>query len=471
MLSLAQLMDVLDGTIVNIALPSAQQDLAFSAENRAWVVNGYALAFASLLLLGGRLSDRFGRKRLFLIGLIGFASASAVGGAANGFTMLLAARIAQGVFAAALAPAALSLVSVTFADDPAQHGRAFAVFGAVSGMGGVVGLILGGLLTDALSWRWCLYINLFIAAVAFLGALVFVDDRPASSRKASLDAASAALIAAGLFGLVYGLTHAADHGWRSTDTMIPTLAGLAAIIGFVIRQGITGHPLLPLRVILDRDRGASLLAIGFAGIGSFALFLFLTYYLQETLGFSPLRSGLAFTPMVAMLIVGSAISGSLLLPRTGPRPLVPAGCLLAATSLALLTRIGAHSEYTTHVLPSLLLLGLGFGCIFSCAQNVATSKLEAQDTGVASATVSTIQQIGGAVGLAVFTSISASAIDSYLDARGGASGAASDQVLATLYSDHVVFWVAAAVFAAGAALTAMLYRSGPARLTRSSATA
>lgn len=460
-LSLAQLMDVLDGTIINIALPTAQSDLGFSSENRAWIITGYALAYGSLLLFTGRLADRFGRKRLFLAGLIGFALASAVGGAAGTFEVLLIARIAQGVFAATLAPAALSLVSVTFDRDKKERARAFSIFGAVSGMGGVIGLILGGVLTDAVSWRWCLYINVAIAAVALIGGLLFVRDEGRGDRSAALDVPGAALIVAGLFGAVYGLSNAADHGWADLWTWLPVAAAVVLIGLFLLRQYRITNPLLPLRVVADRNRGAALLAIGAAGIGSFAAFLFLTYYLQRNLAFTPLQSGFGFVPMVATLILGAAISGSLLLPRFGPRPLVPTGLVLAAVAVALLTRIGSSHDYASHVLPSVLILGLGFGFVFGSAQNVATSDLPARDNGVASAMVSTAQQVGGSIGLAVFTSIAAAAGTVYVDAHAAGTSRGQLQADATLYGDHIVFWIAAGVFLLAALVTAVMFRSGP----------
>lgn len=331
-LSLAQLMDVLDGTIINIALPSAQSDLGFDLENREWLVTGYALAYGSLLLFGGRLADRFGRQRLLYIGLVGFAVSSAVGGAATSFELLLGGRIAQGLFAAALAPAALSLVSVTFANNPSERGRAFAVFGAVSGMGGAIGLTLGGVLTDELSWRWCLYINVAIAAVALVGAVAFVRDPGASGPDAKegrrgVDLPGAVLVVAGLAGVVFGLGNSAVDGWEDAATWVPLVVGIALVVSFVFREARTAHPLLPLSVVLDRNRGAAFVAIAISGVGSFAIFLYLSYYLQQTLGFSATEAGFSFLPFAGVLILGAGVSGSVLLPRFGPRPVIPTGGL------------------------------------------------------------------------------------------------------------------------------------------------
>jgi EmrB/QacA subfamily drug resistance transporter len=458
-LSLAQLMIVLDGTIVNIALPVAQRALGFSTDERQWVVTGYALALGSLLLLGGRLCDLFGRKRLFLIGTGGFAAASAVGGAAAGFPMLLIARIAQGGFAAMLAPAALSLVSVTFAHDPRERGRAFGIFGAVAGAGGAIGLLLGGVLTQSASWRWCLYVNLIIAAVAFAGALAWLRDgsRPERVRP---DIAGTAAVVLGLVGIVYGLGNTESKGWTNPQTLGAVIAGAALLVIFVLIERRASRPLLPLGVILDRDRGAAFLSIGISGIGSFAVFLFVTYYLEDTLRFSPIRTGLAFLPFVALLIAGAIVSGGLL-PRTGPRPLVPLGGLLAATGMALLTGIGTASGYAAGILPALLVMGFGSGMIFASAQNAATSAVGSGQVGVASAMVNTTQQIGGSIGTATFSSLAATAVATYLRAHAATATHTETIANATIAGYHLVFWIAAAVFLAGAALAALLFRGGP----------
>jgi EmrB/QacA subfamily drug resistance transporter len=459
-LSLAQLMVILDSTIVNIALPTAQHDLGFSTDDRQWVVTGYALAFGSLLLLGGRLSDLFGRKRVFIIGVAGFAVASAVGGAATGFAMLLAARVAQGAFAAVLAPAALSMLSVTFADDANERGRAFGIFGAISGAGGALGLLLGGILTQDLSWRWCLYVNLIIAAVAFAGALVFLPDggRPERIR---LDVWGTVVAVLGLVGIVYGLGNAESKGWNGFWTLGPAIAGVVLLIVFVLIERRASHPLLPLRVVLDRVRGTAYLAVGISGTGMFAVFLFLTYYLEDTLKFTPIETGAAFLPMIGAVMVTAVFSGSVLMPRTGPRPLVTTGCVLASAGMAMLTGIAASSSYAGSVLPALLVTGLGFGMIFGPVQNAATSGVQTHEAGVASAMVNTAQQIGGSIGTAVFSSLTATAITDYLKAHATTSARPATIADATIAGYHLVFWVAAAVFLGSAVLAALMFRSGP----------
>jgi EmrB/QacA subfamily drug resistance transporter len=459
-LSLAQLMVVLDSTIVNIALPTAQSDLGFSNNDRQWIVTGYALAFGSLLLLGGRLSDLFGRKRLFSIGVIGFAVASAVGGAATGFDMLLVARVAQGAFAALLAPAALSLVSVTFSDNANERGRAFGIFGSVAGAGGAVGLLLGGVLTQSVSWRWCLYVNVFIAAIALAGALIWLreGDRPERVR---LDMAGTLTVVIGLVAIVHGLGNAASKGWTDVWTLGSIIVGVVLIIAFVLLERRVPHPLLPLGVLLNRNRGTAYLAVGISGVGTFAVFLFLTYYLEETLKLTPIQTGLAFLPMVGTLIVGGVSASAVLMPRIGPRPLVPVGCLLAAVGLALLTGIGATSTYAGSVLPALLVLGLGLGLVFGPSQNAATSGVASHDAGVAASLVNTAQQIGGSIGIAVFSALAASAIVTYLSAHAATATQIATITEGTIASYRLVFWIAAAIFLAAGIVAALLFRSGP----------
>ena len=327
-IALAQLMIVLDATIMNIALPTAQQDLHFTIVDRQWVVTAYALAFGSLLLLGGKLADLLGRKVTFLAGLIGFAAASAVGGAAVNFGMLVAARACQGAFGALLAPSALSLLTVTFS-DPRERGKAFGVFGAVAGAGGAVGLLLGGVLTEYLSWRWCLYVNLIFAAIAAAGAVTLLHRQPAPGRP-KLDLPGAALVSGGMFCIVYGFSNAALHSWHTPSTWGFLAAGVVLLVLFGWRQTRAPQPLLPPRIVTDRNRGGAYLSMLIAAMGMFGLFLFLTYYLQQTLGFSPVITGVAFLPMVACLMASSITSNIVLMPRTGPRPLAPAGMLLAA---------------------------------------------------------------------------------------------------------------------------------------------
>jgi EmrB/QacA subfamily drug resistance transporter len=454
---LAQLMVVLDATIVNIALPSAQQDLGFSTTDRQWVVTAYALAFGSLLLLGGRLGDLFGRKITFLAGVLGFAAASAVGGAASSFGMLVSARAAQGAFGALLAPAALSILSTTFS-DPRERGKAFGVYGAIVGAGGAVGLVLGGVLTEYLSWRWCLYVNLIFAGVAGAGAVVLLEHQRARTR-ARLDLFGAALVSAAMFCLVYGFSNAASHHWGAPPTYGFLAAGGVLLAAFAAWQARAASPLLPPRVVLDRNRAGAYLAVLVAGAGMSGMFLFLTYYLQQTLGYSPVISGVAFLPMIAMVVVSANLSNVLLLPRLGPRPLVTVGMLLAAGSLVWLTGIGLHSGYAAAVLGPLMVTGLGFGFALAPSMNTGTFGVEPQDAGVASATLNTGQQIGGSIGTSLLNTIFAGAVAHYLADHPAPSSAGQ----ALIHGYTTGFWVAAAIFAAGAVVCAALFRSGPLR--------
>jgi EmrB/QacA subfamily drug resistance transporter len=453
---LGQLMVVLDATVVNIALPTAQRDLAFSNADRQWVVTAYSLAFGGLLLLGGRLSDLVGRKRMLIIGMVGFAAASALGGAAPGIAVLIIARAVQGAFGAMLAPAALSTLTVTFT-NPAERGKAFGLYGAIAGAGGAIGLLLGGILTEYLSWRWCLYINVILAVVAVSAAIVLLRrDRPNSS--ARLDVPGTVLVVAGLVGVVYGLSEAETKGWGAALTLGLLIGGVVLLIAFVLVELRAAHPLLPLRIVGDRFRGGAYLAIGLSAVGMFGIFLFLTYYLEEVLRYSPVETGLAFLPMIAALIVSSTLNSGLIMPRLGPRPLIPLGLLIAAGGQVILAvRLGPTTSYVTWVLPALLIIGAGLGLVFGCAMNTATYGADPADAGVASAMVNTCQQVGGSVGTALLNTIAASALSSYL-VRYGTSPTA--QVNGAVHSYVVAFWVSAAIFAAAAVVTAIVLPSG-----------
>lgn len=454
--AVAQLMVVLDATIVNIALPSAQADLGFSDGNRQWIVTAYALAFASLLLLGGRIADLFGRKPAFLIGVIGFAGASALGGAATSFEMLVTARAMQGVFGALLAPAALSLLNTTFT-DARERARAFSVYGAIAGAGGAVGLLLGGVLTDALDWRWTLYVNVPIAVIALVGGWMLLSNhRDAVNSK--LDVPGTILVAAGLFSLVYGFSNAETHDWGSPLTWGFLLAGGALLAAFAWWQTRAAHPLLPLRILLDRSRGASFLAVLISGAGMFGVFLFLTYYLQLNLGFSPTRTGVAFLPMVAALMVAAQLGTTALLPRIGPKALIPLGFGIATAGMAWLTGIGIGSSYLSHVLPQLIVIGFGLGLVMPTTMQLATGGVAAEDAGVASATVNAMQQVGGSIGTALLSTLAASAATDYLAGHDATSKVVQAQ--ATIESYTTAFWWSAGLFAAGAVISFLLFRRG-----------
>nr|WP_256257098.1 MFS transporter [Streptomyces sp. MUSC 14] len=453
-IGLAQLMVVLDATIVNIALPSAQQDLGFDNNGRQWIVTAYSLAFGSLLLLGGRLADLFGRKTTFIIGVVGFATASAIGGAANGFTMLVVARAVQGLFGALLAPAALSLLTTTFT-EPRERAKAFGIFGAVAGSGAAVGLVLGGLLTEYLNWRWTLYVNDVIAVPALIGAIVFLG-RSVPAERPKLDILGAVLVSGGLFGIVYGFANAETHHWGNWMTWGFLAGGGLLLVAFFLWQTRAKHPVLPLRVLADRDRAAALSTILISSAGMFGVFLFLTYYLQSTLGYSPVKNGVAFLPMVGALMVMAQLSTNWLVPKIGPKIIVPGGMLLATGGMVWLTRLDLNSGYAAHVLPPLLLLGAGLGMSMPAAMSYATLGVQASDQGVASAALNTTQQVGGSISTALLNTLAATAATNY------AKDHLSDPLVkanAALHSYEVAYWWSAGFFAFAVIVTALLFRT------------
>ncbi|MFM9442838.1 MFS transporter [Streptomyces acidiscabies] len=456
MIGIAQLMVTLDATIVNIAMPSAQADLGFSDGDRTWIVTAYSLAFGSLLLLGGRIADLFGRKVAFLIGVGGFAAASALAGAATNFEVLVVGRTLQGLFGALLAPAALSLLTTTFTDAK-ERARAFGIYGAIAGSGAAVGLLLGGVLTEYLDWRWTLYVNLALAVIPLVGGWILLK-RTAREPGAKLDIPGTLLVTTGLFAVVYGFSMAESHDWSSPRSWGFLTAGGILLAAFTWWQTKASHPLLPLRVLLDRDRGASFAVMLISSAGMFGVFLFLTYYLQLSLGFSAVKTGLAFLPMVGALMVAATLATSFLVPRIGPKTIVPLGMGLGALGLVWMTDLGLDSTYATHVMPPLILTGLGIGLVMAPAMSLATSGVAAHDAGVASAAVNTMQQIGGSIGTALLNTLAASAATNYLDGRN--AGDKLVQAHAALESYSTAYWWSAGFFAVGAVITLLLYRSG-----------
>jgi len=452
--AVAQLMVVLDSTVVNIALPSAQRSLGFPNGDRQWVVTAYALAFGSLLLVGGRLGDMYSRKWVFITGLVGFSVASAIGGAAVSFEMLVAARALQGAFGAILAPSALGTLVSTF-QDPRERGRAFGVFGSVAAGGGGVGLILGGVLTQYLSWRFTLFVNLIFAAIAVAGALAYMrSSRPASPPR--MDWPGAVLAGAGLFLIVFGFSHAETAGWTAALTIGSLVLGVLLLAAFAFAEQRSSHPLLPLRVLLDRTRGGSYVAVGLSGIAIFGVFLFLTYYLQEVKGYSPVTSGLSFLPMIGCILLSSNVSSIVTLPRVGPRVLITTGMLCGAAAMVYLTQLTVTSSYLGGILPALIIMGLGFGMIFAPAINTATAGVQRQDSGVASALVNTMQQVGGSIGTSALSTIALTATASYLAAHHAGPLAAPT---AATHGYTTAFAVSAGVFGLGVILAITLLPS------------
>jgi EmrB/QacA subfamily drug resistance transporter len=458
LIGIAQLMVVLDATIVNIALPSAQADLGFSDGSRQWIVTAYALTFGSLLLPGGRLGDVLGRKRVFIVGLGGFAAASALGGFAGSFEVLVVARALQGAFAALLAPAALSLLTTTFT-VPAERNRAFGVFGVIGASGAAVGLMLGGALTEYLDWRWSMFINVLLAVPTALAALrVLAHDAPAAART-RFDVLGTVTASLGLFAVVFGFANAETDGWGAPLTLAGIAAGVALLGAFVAVERRVANPLLPLRVITDRNRAAGYLAIAAVGAGLFGVFLFLTYYMQQTLGFSPLTTGLAFMPMMAVIIPGGALAQTRLVPRFGARPLVTIGMLLGAVTMLMFTGVGAESGYVADILPGLVVMGAGLSLVFAPAMSTATLGVDRADAGVASALVNTGQQIGGSIGTALLSTLATAATT---DFAAGRRPSAELLQQAAVHGYTTAFTWAAAIFLAGGLISwALLSRDAP----------
>ncbi len=454
----AYLMVGLDLTVMNVALPSAQKALGFTNADRQWIVTAYALPFGSLLLFCGRLADRIGRKETFLTGLTGFAVASAVGGASTSFTMLVTARACQGAFAALLAPSALALLATTFTDSE-ERGKAFGIFSAVVASGAGVGLIIGGSLTSALNWRWCLYVNLIFAGISLVGGQLLLDRQPKTGVR--MDVPGVIVASGGMFCVVYGFANAATHSWHTPSTWGFLAAGVALLIVFAFWQTRAAQPLLPPRIVLDRNRGGAYLAVLLVGTGIFGVLLFLIYYMQTTLGYSAITSGVALLPMVVCTTVGATGGAIKLLPRYGPRPLIAGGLLISAAGMAWLTGIGVDSGYASHLLGPLMVVGVGMGLVYAAALSTGTSGVAPQDAGIASACISAGQQLGGASGTALLNTIAATATISWLDSHVQGQPSLEQLHLASVDGYTTVFWWCAAIFAAGAVVSGLLLRRGP----------
>jgi EmrB/QacA subfamily drug resistance transporter len=419
-IAVAQLIVVLDASIVNIALPSAQHALGISDANRQWVVTAYALAFGGLLLLGGRIADFVGRKRAFIVGLVGFGVASAIGGLAQNQGELFGARALQGAFAALMAPAALSLITVTFS-EPRERAKAFGVYGGISGGGAALGLILGGVLTEYASWRWTLLVNTPIAIATAIAAAVLVHESRAEG-KPKYDIPGVVTSTLGLVALVYGFTKANESGWSATSTIASLTAAVVLLVSFVVIERNTSEPLLPPRVFTERNRAGAFLVSLLLGLALFGMFLFLVYYMQGTLHYSAVKSGLAFLPFSVGVVVGAALASNLL-PRFGPRPLMVGGTAAAALGMYLFTLITVEGSYVSHVLPAQIVMSVGIGVAFVALSSTALVGVRDHDAGVASALVNTTQQIGGSLGTALLNTIAATATTTYITAHGAAQTA------------------------------------------------
>ena len=448
-IAISQLMVVLDASIMTIALPHAQADLDISTADRQWVMTAYTLAFGGLLLLGGRSADHTGRKRTFLIALVGFAAASALGGAASGPGMLLAARALQGAFGALLGPSALSLLTVTFT-QPGERAKAFGIWGGIAAAGGAIGLLVSGALTDYLDWRWCLYINIPIALVAAFGGYALLDEsrRPG---KARFDVPGVVLVTGGLVAIVYATSRAESDGWGSATVIGLLAAGGVLLAAFALVESRTRQPLLPLRVVADRTRGGAYLSVGVAVVGMFGAFLFMTYYMQVVKGYSPVKAGVAFLPMAAAVLVSAGGLSARLLPRVPPRALIVPGLLIGSCGMLWMATLEADTSYAGGVLVTQLMIGFGAGLIMPVSLNYATHGVDQGDAGVASAGVNTAQQIGGSIGTALLNTIATSATVDYL-----ASHASSGQDPAVARQAVVEGFATAGAWAAGIILAGAL---------------
>ena len=459
-IAVAQLMVVVDTTVVNIAIPSTQADLGMADGDRQWIIAAYTLAFGGLLLLGGRVTDLLGRKRAFLIGLAGFAVASALGGAATGSAMLITARALQGVFGALLSPAALAMVTVMFT-EPKERGKAFGIYNAVAGSGLAAGLILGGVLTELLNWRWAFYISIPFAVVAAAGAVTAVREPAVRRGTGRLDLPGAVLVGAGLVLTVLAFASADSGGWASGHTL--RLAGAAVILlaAFTVVERRSRSPLVPPRLVGERNRAGVYLALGLSVMTMFGLFLFMTYYLQTVKGYSPVVAGLGFLPMVAGMVVGSTQLGGRLSAHVPPRVLISGGFVVAAGGMWLLTRLRVDSSYASVPLPAGVLIGLGLGAAFVPAMSVATLGVQARDTGVASAMVNAVQEIGGSIGTVLLNGIAAGATATYLATHPAGGPVASE---ALVHGFAVATWWAIGILVLAALLAVVLINTRPGRV-------
>nr|WP_307805442.1 MFS transporter [Streptomyces spirodelae] len=455
--SLAQLMVVLDATIVNIALPSAQHDLGMSDADRHWVITAYALAFGGLLLVGGRVCGALGHRRSFAFALIGFAGTSALGGAANSAGMLFAARAGQGVFAALLAPAALSLLILTFTDGR-ERGKVFGVFAGVGAGGAALGVVAGGLLTEYANWRWCLYINVPMAAIALFGVPLVKRDRPSGALR-HLDIPGVLLSVAGLGCLVYGFTQADPRGWDDPKVLALLIGGLALLGLFVVVESRSGHPLLPLHILAHRKRGTAFVSVCLMFIAMFGFYLFVSYYTQTILGYSPVKAGMTLLVNAVSTTVGAMLIAGKLSRRVAQSALIAGSLLSSALGMLILTQLEVDSAhvFAAYLTPSMVLTGLGLGCLLAAATDMATAELSPAEAGVASASYNTVQQVGAAFGTALLNSIATSVTAAYLREHGRGRRALD---VGTVHGYTVALWVAFGILLAGALAVALFSRRG-----------
>ncbi len=401
----AQLMVVLDSTIVNIALPSMGRYFGKSQTDMTWAINAYTLAFGGLLLLGGRAADILGRRRMFILGLGLFSLGSLIGGLATSYELLLGGRVVQGIGGAIAAPTALSLITTLFTEGP-ERNRAFAVYAGVSGGGAAIGLLLGGVLTEYLDWRWVLFVNVPIGAALMAGGFLYIHDSERLSGK--FDLVGSLLSVAGMVALVYGFINAANHSWTAGTTIVSLTAGVVLLTAFVLYESRSPIAMMPMRIFANRSRAGSYVIMPILGAALFGMFYYLTFFIQGVVGFSSLKSGLAYLPFSGIIIVGSGIVGQVL-PRTGPKVLLTAGSAFMAAGMFWYAQVDAGTRYASGILPAMIVTATGVALVFVTLTVVAVTKVTDTDTGLASALLNVGQQIGGSIGLAVLATAFTSA--------------------------------------------------------------
>ncbi len=452
---LAQFMVILDATIVNVALPSIQADLGLSESSLQWIVNAYALLFGGFLLLGGRAGDLIGRKRVFLAGLVVFTAASLLCGLANGETWLIVSRGTQGLGAALVSPAALSIVTTTFREGP-ERTKALGVWAAIAVGGGAVGLVVGGMLVEWLSWPWIFFVNVPVGIAAFFFSLRYVPESKDEHAHKSFDVAGATAVTGGLVALVYGIVRSAEAGWGSAEVLGFLTLAVVLLVAFVVIESRSAEPLVRLSIFSVRTVRAGNVAMFVVAAGLFAMFFFNTLYVQRVLGFSPVQAGFAFVPFTAGVIIGAGLSQRLV-PALGAREVPVIGAALGAVGLLTFLRLTPDSSYVTDLLPGIMLVSIGMGLVFVPITLIATSGVPVDDAGLASGLFNTSQQIGGALGLAVLSTLATNRTSDVLSSLRGAPSPA-EQGDALVSGFHVTWAASAILLVAGGALLLLLLR-------------
>jgi EmrB/QacA subfamily drug resistance transporter len=442
--AVAQFMVVLDASVVNVALPSIQRDVGFSEQSLSWVLNAYTLLFGGFLLLGGRAADRLGRRRLFMAGIALFTGASLVCGLSQSEATLLIARGAQGLGGAMVSPAALSIILTTFAEG-SERNRALAVWGAIAGAGGAVGLLLGGAIVELLSWRWVFFVNLPIGAAVLLLAPRILTESRADRVRSGYDLEGASAITLGTMALVFTLIKANDWGWGSARTLAGLAVAAVLLVGFVWIERRHENPLVPLRIFANRSLAAADATMLLVAAALFGVFFFCTLYLQQVLGYSALKTGVAYLPL-SLTLIGSSALASLVVDRLTPKPVLVVGLLVGTVGFALFARLHAHGDYAGQVLPAMVVIGVGFGISFVPITIAATNGVAAEDSGLASGLLNTTQQVGGSLGLAVLSAVSTSRITSALH-DGSTQPAALTHGFTGAFTVSAILCAAAAVVA------------------------